>query len=82
MKVEDFMGAVDTDALQAEEDSETFHALFRAYQARELEQIRRALRRRLGLSEDQNALLVELLNDTIDRRGWAGDDFHDDDEEK
>ena len=72
------MGVVDTEALQAEEDFETLYSLFKSYNSRELEQIHRALRRRLGLSEDQDMLLVELLDDTIGARGWAGDEFYDD----
>jgi len=82
MKIEDFMGTADTSELQAEEDFETLFGLFKEYGARELEQIRRALRRRLGLSEDQNMLLFELLLDTQDRRGWLGDDeFYDEDDD-
>ena len=75
MKIEDFTGAVDIDALQAEEDFDTLYTLFHKYDARVMEQIRSALCRRLGLSEDQNALLVDVLNDTIDFRGWADEDF-------
>jgi len=82
MKVEDFMVGADTAEFQADEDFDALFGLFKEYDARELEQFRRALNRSLALSEDQRRLLLELLMDTQDRRGWLGDEeFFDDDDD-
>jgi hypothetical protein len=74
MKIEDFTGAVDIEALQAEEDFKTLCSLFRSYNSRQLVQLHRALCHRLELSEDQDTRLVLLIDETMDYRSWTDDD--------
>jgi hypothetical protein len=69
----DITGAVDTDALQAEEDIEVLIDLFRPYDVRDIVRFLTALDRHVGLSQDQSARLIELIEEMQDR-GWARDD--------
>ena len=79
MKIEDFMGGGDTTEMQADEDFDALYGLFKECDARRLEQLRRILWRRLGLSEDQAMKLLDLLQEVLENSDsiWDGDEFHD-----